>query len=33
MVLGYDAETHTYLASPKRAVTETEDHWANDMLR
>ena len=33
MVLGYDAETNTYLASPKWAVSETEDHWASDSLR
>jgi hypothetical protein len=33
MVLGYDAETNTYLASPKRAVVENEDHWASDILR
>jgi len=32
MVLGYDAETNTYLASPKQAVIETEDHWANEIL-
>lgn len=33
VVLGYDAETHTYLASPKRSVVENEDHWASDILR
>jgi len=29
LVLGYDAETNTYLVSPKHAVVENEDHWAN----
>jgi hypothetical protein len=33
MVIGYDAETHTYLASPKHAVAETDEHWANDILQ
>jgi hypothetical protein len=33
MVLGYDAETNTYLASPKWAVVENDDHWASDSLR
>jgi hypothetical protein len=32
MVLGYDAETNTYLASPRWAVVENEDHWAGDIL-
>jgi len=29
LVLGYDAETNTYLVSPEHAVEETDDHWAN----
>jgi len=33
MVLGYDAETNTYLASPKRVVAESDEHWANDIIR
>jgi len=32
MVLGYDAETNTYLASPKQTAVETKDHWANGIL-
>jgi hypothetical protein len=30
MVLGYDAATNTYLASPKHAVEDAEDHWASE---
>nr|WP_256405423.1 hypothetical protein [Haloplanus ruber] len=30
MVLGYDAETQTYLVTPKRTVGE--EHWATDFL-
>ncbi|AXG11625.1 hypothetical protein [Haloplanus rubicundus] len=30
LVLGYDAETNTYLVSPKHAVEEADDHWASN---
>jgi hypothetical protein len=32
MVIGYDAETHTYLISAKRAIRETENHWATAFI-
>jgi hypothetical protein len=32
MVLGYDAETRTYLLSSKQAVESLDEHWANDFL-
>lgn len=32
MVLGYDAETHTYLISPKKRAEVMDEHWANDHI-
>ena len=32
MVLGYDAEAHTYLLSPKPTVSDIDDHWATNFF-
>jgi len=32
MVLGYDAETHTYLLSPKEKVEQVNEHWGDTYI-
>lgn len=32
LLLGYDASTNTYLATPEHLVKKESDHWAADYL-